>query len=390
MKTHLKPASLFTAAIFAIFCSQVRAEEDAAAKMLTIGSKAPVLDIENWVSNGNGQFKKVTTFESGKVYIVEFWATWCGPCVASMPHLSETQQQYAKKGVQLISVSSEELEVVEDFLKKEVRDGKPGQTYGELTSNYCLTSDPDRSTSKDYMAAAGQNGIPCAFLVGKTGLIEWIGHPMGMDDVLKQVVENSWNREAFAAIFKENQMFEGVIQPQVLAAYRGGDFEKAVEILDKALTTLTDKELVAQATSMRRAIILLGGGEKAVKEVALFLEKNKQDNAALDKMGRMIYMMAARSQVKEEVVKAGIELAKQTQKNDPKSTDPLELLSHLYYIHGDIDQAIETQKKAVATFTANKKDVPKGISGFLDELIAEKKEQAARKKQEETKEKPKS
>ncbi len=392
MKNYLKLILLIAVVVLPAFSSRSRAEEDAtkkeaAVELLTIGSKAPVLDIENWISDGNGQFKKVTTFEKGKVYVVEFWATWCAPCVASMPHLSETQQRYADKGVQLISVSGEELETVEKFLLGEVRGGKPGQTYAELTSNYCLTCDPDQSTSKDYMKAAGQSGIPCAFLIGKTGLIEWIGHPMGMDEALKQVVDNSWDREAFATLFKQEQMFESVIQPQVLAAYRGGDLEKAVEILDNALTTLTDKDLVEQATSMRRAIILLAGGDKAVKEVAQFVEKNKQDNAALDKMGRMIFMMAASSQIKGEVVKAGIELAKQTQKNDPESADSLELLSHLFYINGNLDQAIDTQKKAVALFTKNKKEVPKGVSSFLEELLTEKKEMAGSKKAPEKKEK---
>ena len=393
MKIHHKLTVLLAAIVLSTYSHLSRAEEETAAELLTIGSKAPALDIENWLSDGNGRFKKVTDFEQGKVYVVEFWATWCGPCVASMPHLSETQQKYADKGVQLISVSSEELETVEKFLLGEVRGGKPGQTYAELTSTYCLTCDPDKSTARDYMKAAGQNGIPCAFLVGKNGLIEWIGHPLGMDEALEKVVEGTWDREAFAKVFKQEQMFESIIQPKVLAAYRGGDFEKAIAILDEALKTLTEKKLVAQATSMRRAIILLGGGEKAVKEVQQFVEKNKQNNAALDKMGRMIFMMAARSQVKGEVVEAGIELAKQTQKNAPDSTDPLELLSHLYYVNGDLDQAIETQKKAVALLTAQKKEVPKGISSFLEELLAEKKELAAKKEEEkketEAKENPK-
>ncbi len=42
------------------------------------------------------------------------------------------------------------------------------------------------------MEAAGQNGIPCAFIVGKDQKIEWIGHPMQMDAVLEQVVSDSW------------------------------------------------------------------------------------------------------------------------------------------------------------------------------------------------------
>ncbi|MFM7520921.1 MAG: hypothetical protein ACKO9B_10680, partial [Planctomycetota bacterium] len=45
-----------------------------------VGSKAPALDIEHWVQkagrDADGKFSPVTEFEKGKVYVVEFWATW--------------------------------------------------------------------------------------------------------------------------------------------------------------------------------------------------------------------------------------------------------------------------------------------------------------------------
>ena len=76
-----------------------------------------------------------------------------------------------------------DLDTVTEFLET---DADGGKTYGEITANYLLTTDPDGSVSRDYMEAAGQSGIPTAFIVGKTGEIEWIGHPMQMDGPLAE------------------------------------------------------------------------------------------------------------------------------------------------------------------------------------------------------------
>lgn len=173
-----------TLVVFLLLCASVHAEG-----RLAVGSKAPPIDIEHWLNK-----ERVPKFEMGKVYVVEFWATWCGPCVASMPHLKEVQERHPEDLV-IIAVSDEDPDTIDEFLQRE-RDGK---TYREITDSYWLTTDPDGSVDADYMKASGMRGIPTAFVVGKTGEIEWIGHPREIDQPIARIISGTWNREAFAA-----------------------------------------------------------------------------------------------------------------------------------------------------------------------------------------------
>lgn len=53
----------------------------------------------------------------GQVVVLEFWATWCGPCVELIPHMNRMVAAFAGKPVRFISVTDEPRAVVEDFLK---------------------------------------------------------------------------------------------------------------------------------------------------------------------------------------------------------------------------------------------------------------------------------
>lgn len=348
-------AGLIASAISITGAASLSAQEEDA--LLTIGSKAPSLDVEHWVQNGNGKFKPVSKFEDGKVYVVEFWATWCGPCIASMPHLAETQKEYAEKGVQLISISDEDLETVETFLKREIAGGEEGEekkdapkTYRELTSAYCLTTDPDGSSQKDYMEAAKQNGIPTAFIVGKKGEIEWIGHPMEMDEPLKSVVEDKWDRAAFIAEFKAAQ--EAQVQMQKLfTLLNGGKMDEALKMLDEMIEK--NKGQAKTQFQMLKLQVMLQQEEKK-EEVAAFA-KTVLDSAAEDPMminqlcWAFVEMTEAGRIDNPELLKTALAAtAAASEKAEAESKGAiLDTLAHLYHLTGDLDKAIETQKKAV-------------------------------------------
>ena len=151
MKTRL----LLTTLICSLFVA-AHVIPNVNAKDLDIGSKAPTLDIEHWIQDGDGFFEPVEEFEEGKVYVVEFWATWCGPCIRSMPHLAELQSKYRGRDVQIISVSDESVDEVKALLGQQNED--VGKSFAEITSAYSLTTDPDRSVHTDYMEAAEATG----------------------------------------------------------------------------------------------------------------------------------------------------------------------------------------------------------------------------------------
>jgi thiol-disulfide isomerase/thioredoxin len=147
---------------------------------LKVGDPAPGLSISEWVKG------EETSIKPGTTYIVEFWATWCPPCRKSIPHLTELKSQYTDEELRIIGVTTEESDLVNAFVKKQ------GRRMG-----YTVVIDKKSGTDRAWMKAAGQSGIPTAFVVGPEGKVQYIGNPLSseFDEVVEQVMSGRYNKK---------------------------------------------------------------------------------------------------------------------------------------------------------------------------------------------------
>jgi thiol-disulfide isomerase/thioredoxin len=154
--------------------------EKKTAASLKAGDPAPPLAVGGWVKG-----EPVERFEKGTVYVLEYWATWCGPCVAAMPHVTELQKKYADRGLVVIGMNVWENDdaAVEPFVKK------MGEKLGYRVATDDKSDGGKGKMAETWMAAAGQNGIPCGFIIDRDTKVAWIGPPAGLDKAVQKVLD---------------------------------------------------------------------------------------------------------------------------------------------------------------------------------------------------------
>jgi len=176
----------------AILCcaASVQAQQSA-VKVKSLGEPAPSLYISNWIKGD-----KITALEKGKIYVIEFWATWCKPCIAGMPHLSELAEKYSKDvtvlGVSVYERKETTLPMIQQFVAGM---GKK--------MDYNVATEQNKLMGENWLAAYGQRGIPYSFVVDQQGRIAWAGAPKNLDNVLPQIIAGTWDIKDAAAKRKE-------------------------------------------------------------------------------------------------------------------------------------------------------------------------------------------
>ena len=215
----------------------------------------------------------------GRLVVLEFWATWCGPCVRMVPHLKALNAAWREKGVVLISVSQDrDAATARRFIRAHGMDWlhvHEGSQRGSLG------------------AAFGVRGIPHAFVISPDGEVLWSGHPGGIDKPMAGFLEShpprpsageqSAARQAAAvqalvaarnALRGDEPDFEamlrhvGSIPPEALAdrGVRRGVRRLAVRLRHiKGHEAALDEARAADGEAARRLDALLSAGRRAEK-----------------------------------------------------------------------------------------------------------------------------
>jgi len=302
--------NLFAAFVLLILCFSAFS-----APAIEIGDPAPELKIARWVK---GEPVDLAHGRGKNIYVVEFWATWCPPCRETIPKLTEIQAKFKDEGVVIIGISSEEsFDKVKEFV-----DSKAD------TMTYTVAFDDNRETSRRYMEAFQQSGIPYAFVVDRKGNIVWHGHPMqNLEAVLEAVVKDKFD----GAAMQKTEAGKSLLPVYFFLLSRTKEKDIATTVAQRILSYADkDAEILEQ-------LAMISMGEEQVPE---------------DMRNVELALTAARS---------AYELS------GDKSFSPCNTYARALFLSGKVAEAVEIQEKAVRLAAGENQEVRNALAEYLAE-----------------------
>ncbi len=343
------------------------------AQELTIGSKAPKLEVKDFIKGD-----EVKSFEKGKIYVVELWATWCGPCLKTIPHLTELQKKHKDVTIIGVAIMQEEQSVVPDFVKKMGKE----MDYRVAIDLVPEDGDPrDGKVVMNWMIPSEQEGIPAAFIINAEGKIAWIGHPAEMEEPLEQIVDGTWNlaaaTEKMAAV-KAEQRAARAMQKKLAATFGklqqlfkqftdDGDAKELLTALDTATEEIPDK---ADDFQLVRFQVLSLAKDHADDAVALGNKivdsEQGQDAQLLNGIAWIIVDPSRETKADAKLLKFALKIAVKadelSEKEDPSIADTL---AKAYFDNGELAKAVVTQKRVIELAAGTQMEDDQGLKKRL-------------------------
>ncbi|MDB5174683.1 MAG: thioredoxin [Phycisphaerales bacterium] len=191
----------------------------------------------------------------GKLVLVDFWATWCGPCMAEAPHMVEINKKFGDKGLQILGISLDS-----DKAKMLQVSKASGFTWPQYFDG--------QGWQNKLWKQWGTDGIPFTVLVGPDGKVLWTGHPsqidMALEDAFKHHPPHLVDPKILADATKLLDQIEGKITTN--------DAKGAVKLLGKVPAAASaDTDFAARAKDVQAKLETAAGA--LLEEVDPLIEK---------------------------------------------------------------------------------------------------------------------
>ncbi len=188
---------------------------------LDLGDPAPPLVVDTWF-----QGTPLTTFEPGRIYVIEFWATWCEPCVEAIPELEALQAAHPNKvTVVMLNVMESNHDTIRAWLAEHpvaLTVGHGGATTG--------------SPADAWFNASNSIGVPTSFVVAPDGTIAAITHGLDADRLAEQLLAGTWSLAEAQADRANNLSREKFVQPLRGAVHKASTDEERLALYDAFIT----------------------------------------------------------------------------------------------------------------------------------------------------------
>ncbi|RMD66299.1 MAG: hypothetical protein D6824_01160 [Planctomycetota bacterium] len=319
---------------------------------LAIGLKAPALDSKvTWLKG-----EPVPEFKPGRIYVLDFWATWCGPCIANMPHLNELAEQY-KDDVTVIGVAIWQDQAPgaispSEFLKR-----------GDPPMNFTVAQDIDNQVAAQWMESQGLFGIPETMIVDRHGRLAWHGHPQaGLEQVLQSIVKGEYDIDAEAARSQRQAKGQKLIDEANQRASQN-DWDGALALIDQAVE-LDPQQFGSYAVSKFQILLSqLKRREEAYSYGWKIVKGAIKDQAdALDSLAWFLVdelSPAAGDNPDLDLALTAAQRANELAQGSNASY--LDTLAAVHFARHETDKAVELQRRAVELATAQPGAYPPGL-----------------------------
>jgi len=179
-------STLIVLALVAVFAASSCNSNDPPSKAVkTTGTTAtmPSVVMATELKSANGQPIKLSNY-SGKVLLVNLWATWCGPCRRETPELVKLHKEYQDRGLEMVGLTTEDPVSSSQSVQQFVQQFQVDYPVGWATREVAIA----------LMQLTGRTSIPQSFIIGRDGHIkkQFIGfHPVDTPPLLKQAIEEA-------------------------------------------------------------------------------------------------------------------------------------------------------------------------------------------------------